>query len=96
MLDSLKRAEKKLEDKKGRPSPAGQSESPPLVDSLSELRMIRAMEVRVKSRTERYARLVEGEQATEPELIDALKRLAESQQQRIYQITRDLELGKNR
>jgi hypothetical protein len=40
--------------------------------------------------------LVEGEQATEPDLVEALKRLAESQQQRIYQITRDLELGKNR
>jgi hypothetical protein len=95
MLDALKRAQKDLEDRKQRPQRAGEPQTPALVDLLAELKMIRALQVRVNGRTQRYAKLVEGEQASGPDLIEALKRLAENQQ-RIYKITRDLELGKNR
>ena len=66
-----------------------------MVDVLAELKMIRALEVRVRSRTDRYSKLVEGEQARQPELLDSLRKLAERQLQ-IYRITRDLEQGKNR
>jgi hypothetical protein len=95
MLAALKKAQKILEDHKQHPLRPGEPQSPALVDILSELKMIRALQVRVNGRTERYSKLVEGEQAAAPELIEALKRLAENQQ-RIYKITRDLELGKNR
>ncbi len=95
MIESLKRAQKKLQDKKRAPSAGGQPGQAALVDLLSELKMIRTLQVRVNSRTQRYAKLVEGEQATHAELLEALTRLAE-RQQRIYEITRDLEMGKNR
>ncbi len=62
---------------------------------LAELRMVRALQMRVNRRTARYAKLVDGEQAEQAELIEALRRLAEDQS-RIHQITRDLESGKNR
>jgi hypothetical protein len=95
MVEALKKAQKKLEDKKQRPSiAAGGSMSAPLVDALSEIKMIRTLQMRVNNRTERYAKLIEGEQADKPDLIEALRRLAE-RQARIFEITRDLELGKN-
>jgi hypothetical protein len=62
---------------------------------LAELKMIRALQMRVNRRTERYAKLVDGQQADHADLLDALRRLAE-RQYRIFRITRDLERGKNR
>ena len=61
---------------------------------LSEVRMIRALQMRVNQRTERYSKLIDGEQAEQPDLIEALRRLA-TYQSRIHEITRDLESGKN-
>jgi hypothetical protein len=46
-------------------------------------------------RTDRYSKLIQGEQADKPDLIEALKRLAD-RQEHIFRITRDLNLGKNR
>jgi hypothetical protein len=67
---------------------------------LAELRMVRALQMRVNTRTQRYARLLDDMddpvgQATERDLVDALGKLAE-RQERIHQITRGLVLGKNR
>ena len=62
--------------------------------------MIRALQMRVNKRTQRYARLldepdsVEG-QATDVDLLDSLGRLSE-REQRIRRITRDIVLGKNK
>ena len=95
MIESLKRAQKKLQERKQRPPIAPAEGKDALVDVLSELKMIRALQVRVNMRTERYSKLLQGEQAESAELVDALTRLAE-RQQRIYEITRDLETGKNR
>ena len=95
MVEALKKAQKDLEDKKqqGRPQ-AGQGQDPPLVDLLAEIRMIRALQMRVNKRTDRYSKMIEGEQADDPELVEALQRLAE-REERIYRVTRDLGLGKN-
>lgn len=67
----------------------------PLVDAIAELKMIRALQMRVNTRTERYSKMIEGEQAERPELLKSLERLAE-RQERIFRVTRDLHLGKNR
>jgi hypothetical protein len=96
MIDALKKAQKDLENKK---TPAGQSppnqqEDPPLVDVLAELKMIRALQLRVNTRTARYATMIEGEQANSAELVEALRRLAQ-RQQRIHRVTRDLQMGRN-
>ena len=57
--------------------PSGEQDEPPLVDTLSELKMIRALQMRVNVRTERYAEMTKTEQTDKPELLEALKRLAE-------------------
>jgi hypothetical protein len=65
-----------------------------LVDLLAEIKMIRALQIRVNRRTEQYSKRLDGEQAEKAEILDALDRLAD-RQARIYQVTRDLEMGKN-
>jgi len=96
MLDALAKAQKDLAAKK---TPAGKPSSvemvePPLVDRLSELRMIRALQMRVNRRTDQYAKRIDGPQATDPDLREALGRLAERQRQ-IHRVTRELETGGN-
>ena len=54
--------------------------------------MLRTLQMRVNRRTDRYSKLIQGEQADQDEMLDALRCLAE-QQERIYRVTRDLEAG---
>jgi hypothetical protein len=95
MIASLKQAQKDLERSKQQQSgPPGEQGDPPLVDTLAELKMIRALQMRVNVRTERYAKLTDSEQKETAELIEALKRLAE-REQKIHQVTRDIVVGRN-
>jgi len=62
--------------------------------------MIRALQMRVNMRTQRYARLLDDiedpvGQATDRDLREALTKLAE-RQETIYRLTRDIVLGKNK
>jgi hypothetical protein len=97
MIEALKKAQKDLDNKKQPPAmpAAGQSEDLPLVDLLAELKMIRALQMRVNTRTARYGKLITGEQADNMEIVEALGRLGQ-RQERIYRITHDLQIGKNR
>ena len=97
MIEAIKKAQEDLEQQQQQQQqdqPQGEMQDPPLVDALAEIKMIRALQMRVNRRTERYSKLVDGEQADQPELLEALRRLAE-RELRIYRVTRDLEMGKN-
>jgi hypothetical protein len=100
MVAALEKAQQDLEDQKEQPpqeqQPSEQGEQP-LVDALAELKLIRSLQVQVNRRTERYARLVEGEegQAEQPEMLEALGKLSE-RQDRIFQATRDVVAGKDK
>ena len=96
IVDALKKAQKDVDNKKKPPgpSPNGQPQDPPLIEELAELKMIRALQMRVNRRTERYSRLIKDEQADKQDVLDALQRLGE-QEARVHKVTRDLELGKN-
>jgi hypothetical protein len=67
----------------------------PLVDALAELKMIRSLQLRVNGRTQRFAALLgDGiEQADEPELRQALEKLATRQRQ-IEQAAHDIVAGR--
>ena len=67
----------------------------PLVDQLAELRMIRALQIRVNRRTQQVGAMIEGEQARDPELRELLAELA-LRQAKIVEAARDLESGANR
>jgi hypothetical protein len=94
IIEALKKAQKDQEKKRQLPNPPQMGEcDSPLVDKLAELKMIRALQMRINNRTQRYSKLITGEQAENAELVDALKRLAE-RQQRVYRVTHDLSSGK--
>ena len=62
--------------------------------------MIRALQMRVNSRTERYSRLLADADdpvglAEDAELRESLTKLGE-RQQRVQEVTRDIVVGKNR
>jgi hypothetical protein len=98
MIEALERAQENAEERRNRsPSdrPPGEPGDPSLVDLLAEIKMIRALQLRVNNRTDRYSKLIGGEQAENAEVLEALHLLAERQKQ-IHQITRDLERGMNR
>ncbi|OHB70716.1 MAG: hypothetical protein A2V70_17080 [Planctomycetes bacterium RBG_13_63_9] len=95
MIEALKKAQKDNENRQqNRPPPPSEPQDPPLIDVLAEVRMIRALQMRVNRRTQRYSKLIEGEQADKPDLVEALQRLAE-REARIHQVTRDLAAGRN-
>ncbi|MCG8586683.1 MAG: hypothetical protein MI757_18425, partial [Pirellulales bacterium] len=75
----------------------GTPQDPPLVDTIAELKMLRYMQFRVRRRTAQYNKMLEEatSQATKPELLKALERLAQ-RQNRIFRATRDISTGMNR
>ncbi len=96
MIESL---QKEMEKKDDKPPPNSQqqpqADEQALVDQLSELKMLRSLQLRVNHRTKRLGRLIEGEQARQPNIISQLHNLAE-RQARIQQATYDLAAGKNK
>lgn len=96
-IAALEMAIKDLEKNRtppGQAPQAGQPSEPPLVDKLAELKMIRSLQMRINRRTQRYGKMIEGEQAEAPDLLEALRSLAE-RQQRVHQATSDLAQGRN-
>jgi hypothetical protein len=96
MITALEKAQKDMQDQKpGQPGQGGGEQEMPLVDTIAELKMIRAMQMRVNNRTQRYTELTKDEQASEPLILKALEELAE-RESRIHKITRDIVVGRNR
>ena len=98
LLAALEQAQREQQQEQGN-NPSGgrppQPEEQPLVDKLAELKMIRSLQMRINSRTQRFSQLLdEGvERAVEPELIHALDRLAE-RQRLIQQAAHDIVSGR--
>lgn len=92
-----KEMEKSDEEKKQQQQQQQQNDddSQPLVDQLSELKMLRNLQLRVNRRTKVLGRQFEGEQASEGKLVDQLRDLS-GRQARIQQATADLVKEKNK
>jgi hypothetical protein len=105
LLAALEQAQQKLEEQKQQQQqqqgqPQGGPQEQPLVDQIQELKMIKSLQLRVNTRTERYARLLDDEndlvgQANNRELIDALTKLGDRQRQ-VFEIVREIVLGRNK
>ncbi len=97
LLAALEQAQREEQEQRqspagGRPAEPGEQ---PLVDKLAELKMIRSLQMRVNTRTQRFSQLLDDgiERADEPELIAALERLAERQRS-IQQAAHDIVSGR--
>ena len=104
MITALQQAQQDMEEKKQSQPPQKSTpinpEDMPLVDQIAELKMIRGLQIRINTRTKRYARLLVDIDdpvgaTTDGDLRRELSKLAE-RQERIYRVTRDIEIGKNR
>jgi len=105
MIAALQKAQQEAEERRqqqqqqqGKPQQMDPSNQP-LVNKIAELKMIRALQMRVNTRTQRYSKmLVDVEdpvgQATDDDILDSLRGLSE-RQKRIHKITSDIVLGKN-
>ena len=99
MIDALNKEMQKKgdEDQQQQQGQQGQQSAPgedPLVDGLSELKMLRSLQLRINKRTQQLSKLAEGPEALNPELVDQLKTLSR-RQARIQQATFDLSTGRN-
>jgi hypothetical protein len=88
MVEALKKTEDNLvaTPRPGPGKPPEKSKDPRLVEPVSELKMVRAMQVRVNRRTSSYGDQYPGEQAKVPEIKKELGNLAD-RQKRIADIT---------
>ena len=98
MIAALQKAQRELEKQKkqqqqGGPGQSGQGEQP-LVQEIAELKLLRTMETRIKSTTDRYSGLLESGESSGESVLPLLQDLAE-RQSRLYQIARDLVLKRN-
>ena len=98
MVAALQQAQRDLEKQKQQQQQQGQPQQgageQPLVEALAELKLIRTMEQRVKTTTDRYGDLLESGETTGEEILPLLEDLSD-RQNRLYQITRDLVLKRN-
>ena len=97
ILDALQKELKKQEDGEQQAQQFQQQQDgePPLVDVLSELKMLRTLQVRINRRTTRLGASFDGEQAEEPDIVKQLQELSQ-RQARVQQATYDLLTGRNR
>jgi len=99
MIAALQKAQRDLEQQRqqeqpqGQPQPGQQPGEQPLVEQIAELRLIRTMETRIMSTTERYARMVE-ESADVGDVLPLIRDLAE-RQSNLYRVTRDIVQKRN-
>ena len=97
MIDALQKEMEKSKDKKkeeqGKDSQQQQDQE--LVDQLAELKMLRTLQLRINHRTKRLGRMVDGEQAQDPDLLGQLQNLAD-RQARIQKATYDMATGRNK
>lgn len=113
MIESLKKAQQDNKNKKppmpgqpGQQNPGQQDQR--LIDQISELKMIRSMQLQINKRTESYGRKFEGEQAPDPSAVPDARSKAQAEQvlkeirdlgrrqDKIGKVARDISLGRNK
>lgn len=99
MIAATIREQRDLEKQKQQPPQQGGQQGgqgdQPLVKAIAELKLIRTMQTRIQSTTNRFAQQVDEDQISSTEALPLLKDLSR-RQDRLYKITRDLVTKRNR
>ncbi len=95
VIEAFQKEMEKSEEQRQQQQGQQQQQEPQLVEKLAELKMLRSLQLRVNRRTKGLGRLIDGEQATEADVVDQLRQIS-SRQARIQQATYDLASGRNR
>jgi hypothetical protein len=101
MIEALKRAREENQEQQERNRQQQQPRPPQdpnakrnLIDMLAELKMIKALQIRVYNRTVLWGRRYPGEQAQTPDIVTELRDLAQ-RQLRLHIVTNNIAKGKN-
>lgn len=99
MIAALQQAQRDLEKQKqqseqGQQPQSQESGEQPLVQQIAELKLIRTMETRIKTTTQRYADLLKETPSGNSDVSQLLQELAQ-RQGKLYQVTRDLVVKRN-
>lgn len=95
MIEAFKKQQQEQRDKKETQQNNGTPPPQELIDKLAELRMIKAMQMRVNTRTVQWSKRYEGEEARDPVIIIELNDLAK-RQLRIWNVTDNIAKGRNK
>lgn len=95
MIDAFKKQQQEQRDKKQNEQSNNSSPSQELIDKLAELRMIKAMQLRVNTRTTQWSKRYEGEEARDPAIVVELNDLSK-RQLRIWNVTDNIAKGRNK
>lgn len=93
MILALQKELEKMKEQQQQQQQQQQDQDPPLVDILSELKMIRSLQNQINRLTRQLGLEVEGEQAVNAETLELLDNLS-ARQQRVQEATYDLSTGK--
>jgi hypothetical protein len=104
MIAALQVAQKEAEERRQQQQNqqqqgGGDPSNQPLVNQIAELKMIRTLQLRVNTRTQRFSKMLSDVedpvgQAMDDDLSDSIRELSE-RQERIHKVTSDIILGKN-
>ena len=96
IIEALQKEQEKRKEKKSPPQQQQeqQQQQKGLVEQLAELKMLRSLQYRVNRRTKQLGRLVDGEQALDPDVVGQLKQLSD-RQAKLHKATYDLSTKKN-
>ena len=99
MIAALQQAQRDLEKKQQEQQQdsgqsGGEQQEQPLVEQIAELKLIRTMETRIKTTTERYAGMISAEPTGSADVVPLLQDLSQ-RQSNLYRVTRDLVLKRN-
>ncbi|MDA0837090.1 MAG: hypothetical protein O3B01_05470 [Planctomycetota bacterium] len=95
MIEALQQERQNSAQQSGSQSQDGAPQDPALIELLAELKMIRSMQIRVNSRTDRVSKLLDSKKDLTPEIREAIKELS-NREKRIVRVTSDLATGKNK
>lgn len=96
MIDAFKKQQQEQRDKKqNEQQQQNNNNQQDLIDKLAELRMIKAMQLRVNVRTTQWSKRYEGEEARDPQIVQELGELSK-RQLRIWNVTDNIAKGRNK
>lgn len=85
----------KQQQGEGQSQQQGEQGDDPLVDAISELKMLRSLQLRINRRTRDLSKLIQGEQAAQPDIVEQLQMLSR-RQAKLQQAAYDLATGRNK
>ncbi len=98
MMQALKKAQEEVKQQQGQPPPPGGPPKPgdkSLLELVSELKLIRSLQVQVNGRTKGSAETYKGEQASDPIVRGELQQLSE-RQAKLQDMVTKIASGKNK